>query len=114
MIVRCLEGEERSMRFQRGLWLSLIDTAGEETPVAGEVSERRDGLWILEAMIPPQVYPVTFVAAVLRLEGRHLGRAELQQPITTVTHEPLDIRIEIPVRDPEGARPAQSSSQPAT
>jgi hypothetical protein len=91
------EERKQVMPLKRGLWLSLLDEAGEATPVACEVEERRADAWVLEAMVPPQVYPVTFVAAQLRLHGQHLGRMRLGEPITTVTHEPLDLRLEFPI-----------------
>lgn len=83
---------------KRGLWLTLLDDAHEATPVACEVVERRADLLVLEAMVPPQVYPVTFVEAQLRLDGEHLGKLRLPEAIITVTHEPLDLRLEFPVR----------------
>ena len=61
------------MPLKRGLWLTLLDEAGEATPVACDVIRRSPGCWTLEAMIPPQVYPVRFVSARLRLDGQHLG-----------------------------------------
>lgn len=85
------------MRLTRGLWLTLIDEAEEALPVACEVAGRGEGEWLLEATVPPQVYPVTFVAAELRLDGHFLGRLRLEQPVTTVTHEPLDLRLRFPV-----------------
>ncbi|HEU4754848.1 MAG TPA: hypothetical protein VFU47_17195 [Armatimonadota bacterium] len=87
------------MQLKRGLWLTMLDEAGEATPVACNVEERRPGLWILEALIPPQVYPVRFEAAQLRLDGHHLGRLQLPQPIVTVTHQPLELRLEFPVNE---------------
>jgi hypothetical protein len=87
------------MRLKRGLWLTLIDEAGEATPVACDVEERRAELWVLEALIPPQVYPVCFVAAELRLDGFHLGRLRFTAPIVTVTHEPREMRLEFPVSE---------------
>lgn len=85
------------MTLKRGLWLTLLDEAGEATPVACDVVERRDGIWILDALVPPQVYPVEFHAARLRLDGQHLGHLTFPQPRTTVTHEPMDLRLEFPV-----------------
>jgi hypothetical protein len=85
------------MYLKRGLWLTLLDEAGEATPVACDVDERAGGNWVLQALIPPQVYPVRFVAAQLRLDGHHLGRLQLPHPIVTVTHEPMDLRLEFPV-----------------
>ena len=87
------------MSFKRGLWLSLLDEAGEATPIACEVEERRTGRWVLEAIVPPQVYPVTFVAAELVLNSQHIGMHRLPAPVTTVTHEPLELRIEFPVKE---------------
>lgn len=87
------------MRLKRGLWLTLIDEAGEATPVACDVEDRLPGRWILDAMVPPQVYPVTFVAAELRLDGAHLGRMRFPEPIVTVTHEPMDVHLEFPVHE---------------
>jgi len=87
------------MPLKRGLWLSLVDEAGEATPVACSIEERRPGIWVLEAMVPPQVYPVHFVSALLRLDGQHLGRLRFPQPVTTVTHEPLELRLEFPIDD---------------
>ena len=87
------------MPFKRGLWLSLLDETGEETPMACEVVEQRLGMWILDAMVPPQVYPVTYVHAQLRLDGSHLGRIRLPEPLTTVTHEPKDLYLEFPLDD---------------
>src|SRR3954463_10478405 len=98
------------MPLKRGLWLTLLDEAGEATPVACEVVEQRPGCWKLEAMIPPQVYPVTFVAARLRLDGHHLGATRFPEPIVTVTLKPKDIEIEFPVDDrrlTESARAVQ-------
>lgn len=77
--------------------MSLVDEAGEATPVACDVAERRPGVWMLEALIPPQVYPVTYVSAQLRLHGHHLGRMELAFPIVTRTHEPMDLTLAFPV-----------------
>jgi hypothetical protein len=85
------------MLLKRGLWLTLMDEAGEATPVACTVDERREGCWVLEAMVPPQVYPVAFVSARLRLDGHHLGALPFPEPIVTVTHQPLDLRLEFPV-----------------
>ena len=85
------------MRLKRGLWLSLVDEAGEETPVACDVSERRPGAWRLVAMVPWQVYPVRFVAARLRLDGVFLGMMRFTEPIITVTHEPLDLSLDFPL-----------------
>ena len=85
------------MELKRGLWLILLDEAGEATPVACDVEERDPALWVLDALVPPQVYPVTFVAAKLRLDGYHLGLLKLQKPITTRTHEPFDVQLEFPI-----------------
>ncbi|MGV3720053.1 MAG: hypothetical protein ACO1SX_04005 [Actinomycetota bacterium] len=85
------------MPLKRGLWLTLIDDAGESYPVACDVSERRPDLWVLDAMIPPQVYPVCFVAARLRLDGNFLGMLRFAEPFETVTHQPRDVRIEFPI-----------------
>lgn len=85
------------MPLKRGLWLTLIDDAGESYPVACDVTERRAHSWILETLIPPQVYPVCFVAAHLRLDGDFLGLLQFTQPFQTVTHQPLDIRLDFPV-----------------
>ena len=85
------------MPLKRGLWLSLLDEAGEATPVACDVIERKPDRWVLEALVPPQVYPVTFVAARVRLDGEYLGQARLPQPITTVTHQPAEVTIEFPI-----------------
>lgn len=85
------------MRLKRGLWLTLLDEAGEETPVASDIAERRPGVWRLEAMVPWQVYPVQFVAARLRLDGHFLGRMNFPSPIVTETHKPLEITLEFPV-----------------
>jgi hypothetical protein len=82
---------------KRGLWLTLVDEGDEALPVACDVAERRDDRWILEALVPPQVYPVNFVAAQLRLDGQHLGQIRFAEPLVTVTHEPLDLRLEFPV-----------------
>jgi hypothetical protein len=94
------------MPLKRGLWLSLIDEGGEAFPVACSVEERRPGAWVLEAMIPPQVYPVHFVSAKLRLDGRHLGQIRFPEPVATVTHEPLELRLEFPVGEELPVRPA--------
>lgn len=85
------------MALKRGLWLTLLDDGEEATPVACEVVERRPDMLILEALVPPQVYPVTFVGARLRMDGEHLGKLSFPDPIVTVTHEPLDLRLEFPV-----------------
>jgi hypothetical protein len=85
------------MQLKQGLWLTLVDEAGEATPVACDVASRSDGHWVLEALVPPQVYPVTFLKAQLRLDGCHLGQIQFSTPITTVTHEPLDVRLDFPV-----------------
>lgn len=85
------------MPLKQGLWLTLLDEAQEATPVACEVVERRPDQLVLEAMVPPQVYPVTFVEARLRLDGEHLGKLRFPEPIVTVTHEPMDLRLEFPV-----------------
>lgn len=85
------------MPLKRGLWLTLIDDADESYPVACELSEQRPDLWVLEAMVPPQVYPVCFVAARLRLDGNFLGLVRLPEPVVTVTHQPLDFRLEFPI-----------------
>jgi len=85
------------MPLKRGLWLTLIDDADEAYPVACELSERRPELWVLEAMVPPQVYPVCFVAARLRLDGNFLGLVRLPKPVVTVTHQPMDFRLEFPI-----------------
>jgi hypothetical protein len=85
------------MPLKRGLWLTLIDDAGESYPVACDVTDRRTDLWILETMIPPQVYPVCFVAARLRLDGNFLGMLRFPEPFETVTHQPRDVRIEFPI-----------------
>lgn len=85
------------MPLKRGLWLTLIDDADEAYPVACEVTEQRPDLWVLEAMVPPQVYPVCFVAARLRLDGNFLGMVRLPQPVVTVTHQELDFRLEFPI-----------------
>ncbi len=85
------------MPLKRGLWLTLIDEAGEATPVACNVVEHTEHHWVLEALVPPQVYPVTFVAAQLRLDGHHLGRLRLEQPLVTRTHEPAEVRLDFPV-----------------
>ncbi|MFN3653174.1 MAG: hypothetical protein ACK47B_26635 [Armatimonadota bacterium] len=85
------------MSLKRGLWLSLIDEGGEATLVACDVLERNDSHWRLEALVPPQVYPVTFVAARLRLDGHFLGLIRLPEPQTTVTHEPMFLTIDFPV-----------------
>ena len=85
------------MQLKHGLWLTLVDEGEEATPVACDVTERRPGCWVLDAMVPPQVYPVRFVAAQLRLDGQFLGMVRLPQSVTTVTHQPLDFRIEFPV-----------------
>jgi hypothetical protein len=87
------------MPFKRGLWLTLLDEAGEATPIACEVDERRPGTWVLEAMVPPQVYPVTFVAAELVMNSQHIGLLRLPEPVTTVTHQPLELRLEFPVKE---------------
>jgi hypothetical protein len=92
------------MTLKRGLWLSLLDEAGEATPVACEVEERRADAWVLQAMVPPQVYPVRFVSAQLRLDGEHLGLLRFKEPITTVTHEPLDLRLDFPVDQQRAAQ----------
>ncbi len=86
------------MPLKRGLWLTLLDEAQEATPVACDLVERREELVVLEAMVPPQVYPVTFLEAQLRLDGEHLGKLRFPEPIVTVTHEPLDLRLEFPIR----------------
>jgi hypothetical protein len=85
------------MPLKRGLWLTLTDDAGEATPVACEIAEQREGLWVLEALVPAQVYPVTFCSARLRLDGHHLGLTQFETPIVTVTHQPLDLRLEFPI-----------------
>lgn len=87
------------MPFKRGLWLVLEDHAGETIPIAADVTERRPGLWVLEGMAPPQVYPTSFVAAHLRLDGEHLARLVFERPLVSVTHQPLDIRLEFPIRE---------------
>lgn len=87
------------MQLKRGLWLTLLDEADEALPVACDVVERRKGCWVLEAMIPPQVYPVQFVAARLRLDGTFLGLLRFSEAVTTVTHEPMDLRLEFPVEE---------------
>jgi hypothetical protein len=92
------------MLFKRGLWLILLDQAGEATPVACEVTRRNCGTWHLETTVPPQVYPVTFVAARLRLDGHHLGLLRLSPAITTRTHEPLDLELEFPVNEAQLAQ----------
>lgn len=85
------------MTLKRGLWLTLLDEAGEATPVACDVVEKRPDVWILDALVPPQVYPVAFYSARLRLDGHHLGQLQFREPKVTVTHEPMDLRIEFPV-----------------
>lgn len=85
------------MPLKRGLWLTLIDDADEAYPVACDVSERRSDVWVLEAMVPPQVYPVRFVAARLRLDGNFLGMLRLPEPFVTETHQPMDFRLEFPI-----------------
>jgi hypothetical protein len=85
------------MPLKRGLWLTLIDDADEAYPVACDVTERHDDRWVLETMVPPQVYPVRFVAARLRLDGNHLGIYRFPSPLVTVTHQPMDVRIEFPI-----------------
>lgn len=96
------------MRLKRGLWLTLIDEAGEATPVACDVEARREHEWVLEALVPPQVYPVQFVAAELRLDGQHLGRLRFPQPLVTVTHEPMDVRLDFPVSSAQLATASRS------
>jgi hypothetical protein len=78
------------MRLKQGLWLTLVDEAGEETPVACEVTERRPGRLRLLALVPWQVYPVRFVAARLRLDGSFLGRMQLP-------HQPLELTLDFPI-----------------
>jgi hypothetical protein len=85
------------MPLKRGLWLTLLDEADEATPVACDIAERRSDVWVLEALVPPQVYPVKFLSARLRLDGHFLGMLRFPQPVITVTHEPLDLRLEFPV-----------------
>ena len=85
------------MPLKHGLWLTLLDEAEEAFPVACDIVEQRPGLWILETLVPPQVYPVRFVAARLRLDGNFLGMFRFPEAITTVTHQPLDIRLEFPL-----------------
>lgn len=92
------------MLFKRGLWLILMDEAGEATPVACEVAQRCGGRWRLAAIVPPQVYPVTFVAARLRLDGHHLGFLRFPAPITTRTHEPLDLDVDFPINEDQLAQ----------
>lgn len=96
------------MPLKRGLWLSLVDEAGEATPVACTVEERRNGVWVLEAMVPLQVYPVQFVSARLRLDGHHLGFLKFKEPVVAVPHEPMELRLEFPI-DPERLAAAQGS-----
>lgn len=91
------------MPLKKGLWLSLLDESGEATSVSCEVAARRVGCWTLEALVPPQVYPVAFYAARLRLDGHHLGHLDFTDPIVTVTHEPLELRLEFPVDDVRAA-----------
>jgi len=100
------------MQLKRGLWLTLFDEAGEATPVACDVDEQRPGLWILEALVPPATYPVTFVSARLRLDGYHLGLLRFAQPILTATHEAKEVRLEFPINEAqwEAARAAHESS----
>lgn len=98
------------MPLKRGLWLSLVDDAGESTPVACDVAERRSGAWVLEAMVPWQVYPVTFTEARLRLDGNFLGLLKLDPPITTVTHEPLDLTLDFPI-DEERLAQAEAATR---
>ena len=98
------------MQLKQGLWLNLLDETGEATPVACDVTERRPGLWVLEALVPPQVYPVTFTSARLRLDGHHLGLLRFPEPMTTTTHQPMDVRLEFPVNEEQlaAARRARS------
>jgi hypothetical protein len=91
------EVQERKMPLKRGLWLSLLDEAGEATPIACEVIDRQPGRWTLDVLVPPQVYPVTFVSARLRMDGDFLGFTNLPEPVTTVTHRPLSLRLEFPI-----------------
>ena len=101
------------MPLKRGLWLTLLDEAEEATPVACEVVERSDAALVLEAMVPPQVYPVTFVEARLRLDGEYLGKLRFPEPIVTVTHEPLDLHLEFPV-SPERMNGFKTRNSPAS
>ncbi|HTE16782.1 MAG TPA: hypothetical protein VK689_00200 [Armatimonadota bacterium] len=87
------------MALKSGLWLTFVDEAGEATPAECKIVEREPGRWVLDAVIPPQVYPVTFVSARLRLDGDFLGMLRFPEPITTVTHEPKDLRLEFPVNE---------------
>jgi hypothetical protein len=95
------------MALKQGLWLTLLDQAGEATPVACRVAERRPGLWTLDARVPPQWYPVTFVAAQLRLDGRHLGMLRFPEPITLDAHRQNDLHLDFPVDEAQvdGASP---------
>lgn len=86
------------MPLKRGLWLTLFDEGEEATPVACDVVERGADRIVLEALVPPQVYPVTFTEARLRLDGEHLGKLRFPEPIVTVTHEPMDLRLEFPLQ----------------
>jgi hypothetical protein len=99
------------MNLKRGLWLTLVDEAGEETPLACDVEERRPGSWRLEAMVPAQVYPVCFVEARLRLDGQFLGRLRFEEPIVTVTHEPMDLSLEHPVSEERLAEAERSAKR---
>lgn len=85
------------MTLKRGLWLTLLDESGEATPVACDVVEKRAGMWVLDALVPPQVYPVAFYSARLRLDGQHLGHLQFREPRVTITHQPMDLRLEFPV-----------------
>lgn len=88
---------------KQGLWLTLLDEGDEATPVACDVVERSGGRLVLEALIPPQVYPVTFREARLRLDGHFLGHVRFKEPIVTETHQPMDLRLEFPL-EPEIVR----------
>ncbi|MCC2670700.1 MAG: hypothetical protein K0Q72_3171 [Armatimonadetes bacterium] len=85
------------MPLKRGLWLTLIDDADEAYPVACDITDQQQDLWRLEAMVPPQVYPVRFVSARLRLDGNHLGMLRLPEPVVTVTHQPMDLSLDFPI-----------------
>jgi hypothetical protein len=86
------------MPLKQGLWLTLLDEGEEATPVPCVIVDRSAERLVLEALIPPQVYPVKFVEARLRLDGHFLGKLRLTEPIVTVTHELLDLRLEFPLR----------------
>ena len=87
------------MALKSGLWLTYMDETGEATPAECKIVEQHPERWVLDAVIAPQVYPVTFVAARLRLDGEFLGSLRFAEPITTVTHQPKELRLEFPVNE---------------